>query len=173
MLHWLHESSNFSLCISSLCWFIDDVLSTVVSFNHLTLLNPKHVHQWTFSFDTPHDGKSWYTFSCLNTQIQVGPWPVEYAETCAKAIMDGAVKGKRYVQVPSWYNIFTLYRVFAPEVLDWMYRLLYVKKTSPNGTPYSKAILDATGAKKALYPPSIQGWNKLVAKDGGIPWSNG
>ncbi|KAH7440459.1 hypothetical protein KP509_04G108500 [Ceratopteris richardii] len=89
--------------------------------------------------------------------IQVGPWPVEYAETCAKAIVSGAVRGKRHVQVPSWYNIFIIYRVFAPEVLDWLYNILYVKKTSEHGKPYSKAILDTTGMKKTLYPPSIQG----------------
>lgn len=87
--------------------------------------------------------------------IQVGPWPVEYAENCAKAMVQGALKGKRYVQVPAWYKILVLYRIFAPEIIDWLYRLLYVEK-SPKGKPYSKAILDTTGAKKALYPPSIQ-----------------
>ncbi|MCO5597611.1 hypothetical protein L7F22_051691 [Adiantum nelumboides] len=88
--------------------------------------------------------------------IQVGPWPVEYAETCAKAMVLGALKGKRHVQVPAWFSVFILYRVFAPELIDWMYWFLYVKKTSPHGKPYSKAILDATGAKQALYPPSIR-----------------
>ncbi|KAI5054532.1 hypothetical protein GOP47_0027665 [Adiantum capillus-veneris] len=88
--------------------------------------------------------------------IQVGPWPVEYAENCAKAMVLGALKGKRYVQVPAWFNVFILYRVFAPELIDWMYRFLYVEKTSSQGKLYSKAILDATGAKKTLYPPSIQ-----------------
>ncbi|KAH7307533.1 hypothetical protein KP509_22G064000 [Ceratopteris richardii] len=88
--------------------------------------------------------------------IQVGPWPVEFAEDCAKAMVLGALKGKRHVQVPSWYNTFVLYRVFAPEVLDWVYRLLYVQKTS-QGKPYTKAIMEVPGAKKGLYPPSMQG----------------
>jgi hypothetical protein len=46
-----------------------------------------------------------------------------------------------------------LYRVFAPEVLMWAFRLVYV--LNPKKPP-SKKILEATEANKILYPASIQ-----------------
>ncbi|KAL5559846.1 hypothetical protein UlMin_036057 [Ulmus minor] len=46
------------------------------------------------------------------------------AEKYAKMIVSGACRGDSYVKYPSWYDIFLLYRVFAPDVLGWTFRLL-------------------------------------------------
>lgn len=91
--------------------------------------------------------------------VQVGPSPVLYTEDCAKAIVEGACRGKRYVTIPMWYSVVFLYRILAPELLEWVFHIFYVKKTAtPRGKQQSltKAVLDATGAKKILYPSSIQ-----------------
>lgn len=86
-------------------------------------------------------------------QAHVGPAPVAYTEECAKAAVDGVVRGYDYVTVPFFYSVFLLYRVFAPEVLEWIFHLFYV--VNPD-KPASKKILEATNASKAVYPPSIQ-----------------
>ncbi|KAG9445906.1 hypothetical protein H6P81_012034 [Aristolochia fimbriata] len=89
--------------------------------------------------------------------VQVGVFPVGYAEGCARAVVNGACRGQRMVTQPAWFKVLFLYRVFCPEVLDWCYRLMYV--TSPGTSQksaLSKKILDVTGAKKVLYPGSIQ-----------------
>jgi len=92
--------------------------------------------------------------------VQVGPSSVVSTEGCAKAIVEGACRGKRYVTIPMWYSVIFLYRIFAPELLQWVFYIFFVKKTSTPGRkqqqPLTKAALDATGAKKLLYPSSIQ-----------------
>jgi hypothetical protein len=51
-------------------------------------------------------------------------------EEFARLIVSGACRGDAYVKFPSWYDVFLLYRVFAPNVLNWAFRLLI----SPQGT---------------------------------------
>ncbi|XP_068656056.1 11-beta-hydroxysteroid dehydrogenase A-like [Aristolochia californica] len=89
--------------------------------------------------------------------VQVGLSPVGYAEGCAKAIVNSACRGERYVTQPAWFRVLYLYRVFCPEVIEWVFRMLYI--TSPGASQrsaHSKKILDLIGAKKVLYPSSIQ-----------------
>ncbi|XP_073003516.1 11-beta-hydroxysteroid dehydrogenase B-like [Typha latifolia] len=45
-------------------------------------------------------------------------------EEFAKAMVAGACRGEAYVKHPSWYDIFLLYRVLAPDILGWTFRLL-------------------------------------------------
>uniref|UniRef100_A0A0R0HAM0 11-beta-hydroxysteroid dehydrogenase-like 5 n=1 Tax=Glycine max TaxID=3847 RepID=A0A0R0HAM0_SOYBN len=60
-------------------------------------------------------------------EVQVTGGPVE---EFARLIVSGACRGDAYVKFPSWYDVFLLYRVFAPRVLNWAFRLLI----SPQGT---------------------------------------
>ncbi|CAL5434546.1 unnamed protein product [Camellia sinensis] len=60
-------------------------------------------------------------------------------EKFARLIVSGACRGDAYVNFPNWYDIFLLYRVFAPNVLSWTFRLLLAnhhdaRRTSPIGT---------------------------------------
>ncbi|EFJ04409.1 hypothetical protein SELMODRAFT_138761 [Selaginella moellendorffii] len=87
--------------------------------------------------------------------VTVGPVPVTYAEECAKAIFSGTVRGARYVRVPSWYGVTLLYRIFAPELIEWTYRLLFVSPAPGTQVPAAKLIMDVPGAKEILYPSSI------------------
>ncbi|XP_078434564.1 hydroxysteroid dehydrogenase 5 [Wolffia australiana] len=58
-------------------------------------------------------------------------------EEFARSIVAGACRGDANVRFPSWYDIFQLYRVFAPDVLSWTFRLLFAaqptRKTSAIG----------------------------------------
>lgn len=69
-------------------------------------------------------------------EVQVLGGPVR---DFAKMIVDGACRGKAYVRYPSWHDIFLLYRVFAPNVLNWTFHLLLsgnhaARRTSLIGT---------------------------------------
>ncbi|KAH7290924.1 hypothetical protein KP509_30G069400 [Ceratopteris richardii] len=90
--------------------------------------------------------------------IHVGPMPVAYAEECAKAIIRGALRNYKYVRVPYWYTVFLLYRIFAPEVLDFLLALFYLVPTPgrKDAAPLSKALVDIPGVKSILYPSTIR-----------------
>lgn len=45
-------------------------------------------------------------------------------EAYARALVAGACRGDAYVKHPSWYDVFLVFRVFAPDVLAWTFRLL-------------------------------------------------
>ncbi|CAN1175509.1 11-beta-hydroxysteroid dehydrogenase-like 5, partial [Linum perenne] len=45
-------------------------------------------------------------------------------EEYARMIVSGACRGDHYVKYPRWYDIFLLYRYFAPGVLNWTLRQL-------------------------------------------------
>lgn len=47
-----------------------------------------------------------------------------WGEEFAKLIVGGACRGDPYVKYPSWYDIFFLYRVFAPKLLFWTFHFL-------------------------------------------------
>ncbi|XP_072973899.1 11-beta-hydroxysteroid dehydrogenase B [Typha angustifolia] len=61
-----------------------------------------------------------------------------HVEEFAKMMVAGACRGDAYVKHPSWYDIFLLYRVLAPDVLGWTFRLLLstqgARKPSQIGT---------------------------------------
>lgn len=78
-------------------------------------------------------------------------------ESCAKTIVDSACRGERYVTIPAWFRVSYLWKVFCPEVLEWMYRLMYL--TGPEISPkdaLSKKVADYTGAQNVLYPETIR-----------------
>ncbi|XVE60699.1 hypothetical protein DITRI_Ditri05aG0148900 [Diplodiscus trichospermus] len=54
-------------------------------------------------------------------EVRVTGGPVE---EFARLIVSGACQGDACVKYPSWHDTFLLYRVFAPNVLDWTLRLL-------------------------------------------------
>jgi len=97
------------------------------------------------------DGDVW--IDQTERDMHLGPVPVTSVTECARAAVKGVIRGSHYVTVPFYFSIFLLYRVFAPEVLQWAFRLVFVM--NPN-KPLSKRISEATGANKILYPTSIQ-----------------
>ncbi|CAA0809844.1 11-beta-hydroxysteroid dehydrogenase-like 5 [Striga hermonthica] len=76
----------------------------------------------------------------------------------AKLIVAGACRGDPYVKYPSWYDIFFMYRVFAPKVLYWTFRFLLtnggVKRATSyigTGRPLIEAADAASPPRKHLY----------------------
>ncbi|CAN1797653.1 11-beta-hydroxysteroid dehydrogenase-like 5 [Linum perenne] len=61
-----------------------------------------------------------------------------HLENYAKMIVSGACRGNQYVKCPSWYDIFLLYRFFAPGILNWTVRQVLAshgaRRTSLMGT---------------------------------------
>ncbi|PNS90964.1 hypothetical protein POPTR_019G073200v4 [Populus trichocarpa] len=45
-------------------------------------------------------------------------------EDYARRMVSGACRGDQYVKYPSWYDVFLLYRMFAPGLLNWTLRML-------------------------------------------------
>lgn len=90
-----------------------------------------------------------------------------YTEKCAEVVVDSACKGDAYLTWPSWYRPFHMVMCVAPELVDWFSRSFYVTKPgSSSGKTLSQQLLEATEAKKFLYPPSIRTTNtNLVITD--------
>ncbi|KAG6401875.1 hypothetical protein SASPL_138743 [Salvia splendens] len=85
--------------------------------------------------------------------VQASVIPIEREERCAKAIVRSAVRGERYLTEPRWFRMTYVWKIFCPEVLDWMYRLLYIG--NPGSEPLSKKVVDYSGAMSLLYPESV------------------
>ena len=98
-----------------------------------------------------------YIWWCWLIQVEVGATPVVSASGCAKTVVNSVLRGDRYLTVPSWYRMTYVVKVLCPELIEWVFRAMYL--TSPP-TPAKEAsikkILDASGAKKIFYPSSIQ-----------------
>lgn len=62
-------------------------------------------------------------------------------EEYARLIVSGACRGDAYVKCPSWYDIFLVFRFFAPNVLNWTLRLL----------------LETHGARTTVLVPLLEG----------------
>lgn len=88
--------------------------------------------------------------------VQVGLMPVESTAGCAKAIVDGACRGRRHVIEPAWFWVIQLWKVLLPEAVEWWMRFVYVASWGGSrGEVLSKKVLDATGLKGLLYPSSV------------------
>jgi hypothetical protein len=63
-------------------------------------------------------------------QVQMDFVLAESTERCAKAIVDSACRGDRYLVEPSWARITFLMKVLCPEVLEWWFHRILVAKSS-------------------------------------------
>ncbi|KAG6754230.1 hypothetical protein POTOM_042250 [Populus tomentosa] len=68
---------------------------------------------------TPGLVKSEMTTGELRSKAKVESLPVESTEDCAKAVVDSACRGDRYLVEPSWVGIVFLFKLLCPEVLEW------------------------------------------------------
>lgn len=89
-------------------------------------------------------------YALLKVHAAGGP-----VEEFARLIVSGACRGEPYVKFPSWYDIFLLYRVFAPNVVNWTFRVLFAsnggRRTSYIGT--GRPLLEAPSPRKLLMGP--------------------
>ena len=56
--------------------------------------------------------------------LQAAGGQAQAVEAYARAVVDGACRGDARVRRPAWYDVFLVFRAFAPDVLAWTFRLL-------------------------------------------------
>ncbi|EEF51747.1 11-beta-hydroxysteroid dehydrogenase A [Ricinus communis] len=89
--------------------------------------------------------------------VQVSAIPVQAVTECARSIVNSARRGDKYLTEPKWFRMTWIWKVFCPDAIEWNYRLSYLPgEGEPAAEAPSKKVLDMTGAKKILYPESIQ-----------------
>ncbi|XP_078171728.1 11-beta-hydroxysteroid dehydrogenase 1A-like [Carex rostrata] len=86
---------------------------------------------------------------------QVGIFPVGQTKKLAQIAIDSACRGEEYVTWPDWYKPFHLLMSLAPEIINWYSSSFYMTKSGEKNSTLNKRILEATGAKRFLYPDSI------------------
>ncbi|KAJ0603865.1 putative 11-beta-hydroxysteroid dehydrogenase [Helianthus annuus] len=86
-------------------------------------------------------------------EVEASGSPVE---EFAKLIVSAAVQGDANVKFPKWYDVFLLYRVFAPDILTWSFRLLLspqgMRATSFIGT--GKPVSESPSPPRGMYTSS-------------------
>ncbi|XP_059638852.1 11-beta-hydroxysteroid dehydrogenase A-like [Cornus florida] len=93
----------------------------------------------------------------LSFLVQVSVVPIARTESCAKAIVNRACQGERYVTELAWLRVTHWRKLFCPEVIEWIFRMLYLTRPGDSHTEaVSKKILDYTGAKNILDPETLQ-----------------
>ncbi|CAI7863090.1 unnamed protein product [Closterium sp. NIES-54] len=73
----------------------------------------------------------------------LGPQPMLRPDTVAKALVDGACCGARYVLIPTWFLAALLFRLFAPEALDLSLQMMMLPLLK-GATPLAKGFMDVT-----------------------------
>jgi hypothetical protein len=76
-------------------------------------------------------------------------------EAYARAVVDGACRGDARVRRPGWYDVFLVFRAFAPDVLAWTFRLLLSTAAPAPSAPLNaggRAVLAPVGAPTAALP---------------------
>ncbi|XP_061953060.1 11-beta-hydroxysteroid dehydrogenase A-like [Populus nigra] len=66
----------------------------------------------------------------VESEMTQGDFLSKSTERCAKAIVDSACRGDRYLVEPSWARISFLMKVLCPEVLEWWFHRILVAKSS-------------------------------------------
>ncbi|KAF1875383.1 hypothetical protein Lal_00007999 [Lupinus albus] len=74
-------------------------------------------------------------------------------EEFARLMVSGACRGDAYVKYPSWYDVFLLYRVFVPRVLNWTFHLLI----SPHATTRSSSYVGTARPLEGTGRPMLEG----------------
>ncbi|CAL1409858.1 unnamed protein product [Linum trigynum] len=95
-------------------------------------------------------------------------------EDYAKRIVSGACRGDHYVKCPSWYDIFLIYRYFAPGVLNWTLRQLLAshgaRRTSLMGT--GRPLLLESGTSSPRSTDSGSSSPRRPEPSPSSPWSS-
>lgn len=74
-----------------------------------------------------------------------------HASTVARASVKATLRGWRYIITPYFYTALMLYRLIAPEILDFLF---YNQTVRNPKKPFSKQAIDATGVNEQLYAKS-------------------
>uniref|UniRef100_A0A0E0KLF4 Uncharacterized protein n=1 Tax=Oryza punctata TaxID=4537 RepID=A0A0E0KLF4_ORYPU len=75
-------------------------------------------------------------------------------EAYARMVVAGACRGDAHVKHPNWYDVFLVFRAFAPDVLAWTFRLL-LSTASPSPPASARRQLAAPAVPAALPAPPL------------------
>ncbi|KAK9684312.1 hypothetical protein RND81_10G201400 [Saponaria officinalis] len=123
---------------------------------HITLVTPGFFEsEMTKGKHLSHEGLM--DVDPLLRDVQVSLLPMGTTERCAKAVVNSACRGQRYVTTPAWYGVSYWWKVFWPELVELVFRLFYTTKrgVSP-AESLSMKIANLPGLKAMVYPSSIQ-----------------
>jgi hypothetical protein len=81
--------------------------------------------------------------------------PIRSVTEAAKGIVNGACRGDSYLTEPSWIRTTFYWKVFCPEVLEFLNRWLLLSGSSERET-ISKKLINLPGLKKYVYPESVR-----------------
>lgn len=83
--------------------------------------------------------------------------PIEMAGRCAKAIVNSACRGDKYLTWPPWVGTTFFIKTLCPEVVDWFNRWYLITDPGvPSTQAISKQIIDLPGLKDILWPDSVR-----------------
>ncbi|KAH7866158.1 hypothetical protein Vadar_016498 [Vaccinium darrowii] len=152
----LPRMSVYNASKAAMLAFFETLRVELGSDIHITIVTPGFIESEMIQGKCQaRDGK--LTLDQNIMDAQVGIFPVARVDSCARAIVNGACRGERYVTEPKWFMFTYWVKVFVPEATEWTMRMLYM--TSP-GQPAHKAptkkILDMTGAHRINEQTTIQ-----------------
>ncbi|VFQ77980.1 unnamed protein product [Cuscuta campestris] len=128
-----------------------------IEFGHdikITLVTPGFIEsELTQGKHLDKDGRLSVDADLRDEQVNI--IPIGKVEGCAKAIVNGACRGKRYLTEPAWFKVTQWWKVFFPEVVEYSHMLL-VMCSAAGSSPLGKKILGYTGIQKILYPKKVR-----------------
>lgn len=91
--------------------------------------------------------------------------PVRSTEECARAIVNSACRGDKYLTEPSWVRVTFFWKAFWPEIIEWFNHMLLVTGpgTSQRDAP-SKKLLDLVKGIKEFLTPDPVSFHELTAR---------
>ncbi|RWW67632.1 hypothetical protein BHE74_00024907 [Ensete ventricosum] len=86
-------------------------------------------------------------------------------EEFAKLMVADACRGNAYAKHPSWYDVFLLYRVFAPDILGWAFRLLLSNgDVGAKPTAGGRLLVEASPPRKPIAAVSSASPQRLLSE---------
>ncbi|KAJ8470340.1 hypothetical protein OPV22_024683 [Ensete ventricosum] len=86
-------------------------------------------------------------------------------EEFAKLMVADACRGDAYAKHPSWYDVFLLYRVFAPDILGWAFRLLLSNgDVGAKPTAGGRLLVEASPPRKPIAAVSSASPQRLLSE---------
>ncbi|XP_023519994.1 11-beta-hydroxysteroid dehydrogenase 1B-like [Cucurbita pepo subsp. pepo] len=99
------------------------------------------------------DGKMYIDQELRDAVMSV--MPIEPVGGAVEAMLRAGCRGDEYVTEPPWLRMSFYWKMFLPEVVEWLNYLFIMTGSSPTDT-FGKWLLELTGLKPLIYPPSVR-----------------
>ncbi|KAG8379454.1 hypothetical protein BUALT_Bualt07G0090200 [Buddleja alternifolia] len=83
--------------------------------------------------------------------------PIERVERLAKAVVNSASRGDKYLTVPPWFKMTFFIKMLLREAVDWFNHWFFIPEPGvPPTEAVSKKVVDIPGLKDILWPDSVR-----------------